>query len=178
MRPYRAILTILLAGVLAACGGDDDGGDGAGDDGGGDGVDSDTLLSELSAEDAQVLCEEVDDLLTEAAADLQTIICYGAAVLAGDDCQSQADQCLDQSLEDIPVDCGISEGTEVTTCSDDVTVGDFQACFEVWTGLWSTLADAATCDSDPEDFGDGLVPPDECLTLFESCPDLPMPEDG
>ena len=184
MRTYSWIMVVLLAGAIG-CGGDDDGADGtddAADDGGdgGDGgddggVDEGTPLSELSASDAQALCEDVGATLEGGLEALQTVTCYLTGIAMGEKaCEAAVEDCLAEEPDESPISCELTSGEELPACAADVTVGDFQACFDAMIGGWEALADEVTCDSDPAEIGEELaVFPDECLDLFEICPDLP-----
>ncbi|HUS63355.1 MAG TPA: hypothetical protein VMZ28_02390 [Kofleriaceae bacterium] len=162
------ILTItVLCGVLAACGGDDDG----------SGVDSDKPFSEATVDDAMAFCEYID-ALTDPEVE-QKIDCYVEGLIAGDqgeDCQAVADDCLAEPAEEEPNECNEIDESDVTdlpACASEITFGEMEACFEALVGRNNDVAAEISCDSDLEEiFDQNQDLPEVCTDLQDECPDL------
>ena len=164
----RTILsTALVLGVAAGCGGDDDGGSG---------VDSDKPVSEATIEDAMAFCEYAQAVFSED--DLKKVSCYIEGIFAeaelGEDCQTVADQCLDEPFEPEGDDCAEIDQAdldETPACASNVTFGEYEVCVAAQADDFAALADTISCDTDPETLFNPPVPA-ACEQIQEECPDL------
>jgi hypothetical protein len=161
------LLTIsILCGVLAACGGDDDG----------SGVDPDKPFGDATVEDAQAFCEYLDGLVSPEAS--QKVECYVEGILGAQqgrgDCQMIADDCLAEPIEEEPNECNeIDEAdlAELPECASQVTFGEYEACVDAYASLNLDVAAAISCETDLEElFSQEL--PDACMQIQEDCPEL------
>ena len=167
MRAMRNLAIAILCGVLAACGGDDDG----------SGVDSDKPLSEATVEDATAFCEYIDDLGDPEAN--QKIECYVEGIFGEQqgqgDCQAIADDCLAEPIEEDDLDdCSdIDEEDldDLPACASEVTFGEYESCAEAMLSRNANIASEISCDSDLENLGDVDLPP-ACQQVQDECPDL------
>src|SRR5688572_19000269 len=119
----KLLTMAILCGVLAACGGDDDG----------SGVDPDKPLSEATVEDAMALCEYLEALDDPGVE--QRIDCYVDAIVAEDqgegECQALADECLSDPIEEDASECpeiDESDLDEFPDCASQVSFGEIEAC--------------------------------------------------
>ncbi len=162
------ICPLLLAVVLAGCGGDD-----------GSGVERDKALSELSDEEFTELCEWSFGLISEA--DGIRYGCYLAALLVSEgdaeQCQDLADRCIEEAGEE-----AAEEGTDTPEaicedavgfrpCAAEITVGQLESCSEASADQAHDVAQEISCDGAAEDFTD-LETPEPCVMIEEACPDI------
>jgi hypothetical protein len=150
-------MLLALALVSPACGGDD-----------GSGVDPDKTFDQVSAGEANDICEWVADLVSES--DAKQVACYLVGIvteqLGGGDCDQVADACL---ADTTPAQAGCSVTTqELPECASTVTVGEVETCLEDVASQIASLADTISCDSSLAELED----PASCVAIDEKCPDL------
>ena len=170
-RAMRILTISILCGVMAACGGDDDG----------SGVDGSKPFSEATVEDAQAFCEYLDGLISAEAS--QKIECYVAGLVGEQqgqgDCQMIADDCLAEPIEEDASECSeIDEGdlAELPACASEVTFGEYEACADAYASLNLQVAADISCETDLQELFN-QEPPDACMQIQEDCPEL-IGDDG
>ncbi|WP_438040992.1 hypothetical protein [Sorangium sp. So ce128] len=155
------LLGLLMAGLaLAACGGDDDGGNG--DTGGQSGGDLDgKQLGQLTAADSQALCQDLAASVTVTKEDLCEVAGAFAGAFGGD-CEATKAECM--SEPDQPSQGGGECSTEgFAGCT--ATVAEYKACVKAQ----ADAVKAITCATPPDTSGE---PPAGCAALSEKCPEV------
>jgi len=142
----------LVAGLaLVACG-DNDGGSGRELD--------DKRLDELTAEEAQIVCNDVRASSSVSKEDMCDIAGLLASAL-GEDCATIRDQCISSPDEPEPPDS--CDSSQFAGC--DATVAEAKACLSASMDQFRAL----TCTSSLEDL---MELPAACQGVAEKCPEL------
>ncbi|WP_437914177.1 hypothetical protein WME73_49685 [Sorangium sp. So ce302] len=151
------LLGLVMAGLaLAACGGDDDGGDGG--QSGGD-LDS-KQLGELTAAESQAVCDDIAgsfEISKEDMCDLEGL----SATFAGEDCEAAKAECISSPAEPEPT--GSCDTSGFAGCT--ATVAELKGCITATTNLLKAI----TCESSLEDLAQQ---PAACAAVSEKCPEL------
>ncbi|WP_438017362.1 hypothetical protein WMF18_42465 [Sorangium sp. So ce315] len=152
------LVGVLMAGLaLAACGGDDDGGDEG--QSGGD-LDSKQLGS-LTAAESQQVCQDLAASVTVTKEDVCEFA--GAAASAfGADCEAVKTECMNAPEEP-------SEGSDQCATNSfagcTATAAEYKACMTANAEAMK----AVTCATPPDTSGE---PPAACAALNEKCPKI------
>lgn len=155
------LLGLLMAGLaLAACGGDDDGGNGdTGSQSGGD-LDG-KQLGQLTAADSQAVCQDLAASITVTKEDLCEVAGAFAGAFGGD-CEATKAECMSAPEQPSQGDGGCStEGFAGCTA----TVAEYKACMKAQ----ADGVKAITCATPPDTSGE---PPAGCAALTEKCPEI------
>ncbi|WP_437676075.1 hypothetical protein [Sorangium sp. So ce131] len=146
----------LMAGLaIVACGGEEEDEPGGGQSGELEGK----QLQELTASEAQAVCEDVGTQFAFSDEDS----CEVAAVsftLLGRDCEEMKQKCLNGEVTETSNECDTSK---FEGCS--ATVAEAKRCF----GAMAASQKALTCEST---FLDLAVVPPECETIVNKCPEF------
>lgn len=136
--------------------------------GGGDGT-RDKAITELSEEEIQSLCEDVNALLLSDEEYAQ-VVCNISGIMAaeqGGDCQMTIDNCLEDPPTQEPVDCEAAASQPVPDCPE-VTAGELFDCQKAQIDQLREGVDLTCSDS-----ADGILDlPPECMALMDVCPEL------
>ncbi len=190
----------LVVGLCSACGGDTDSDKNKNDDQKttvDSGVPAETEIRDMTTEQEQQLCTEVQRVVTEelVPSEVQPAICgavgYMAAVegsvdslgegeavadpsAAAELCQQAYEECMAQESDQVsepidPENCDLSE-SECTA-----TVGEIEACLnETNEKMDSLLGALPSCDDLEDEWNPALLVtaiPTSCLVLQEKCPE-------
>lgn len=142
----------------------------------GSGVNRSKVMTEVSAEEANTVCNYVVEQLSPE--DVQTVFCYLIAHLVSEldpsiDCEAVAQECLASSepLPDLSEQCDVTSQdlSALPACAATVTVGEFEDCQLATVQALADLADTISCDFAPPE-EDEVVP--ECQNIMNECPEL------
>lgn len=151
------LVGVLMAGLaLAACGGDDDGGDEGNSGGDLDGK----QLGSLTAADSQAVCQDLAASITITKEDL----CEFAGAFAGafgGDCETTKTECMNEPEQ--PTEGEACSTTGFAGCT--ATVAEYKACMTAQ----AEAIKAITCATPPDTSGE---PPAGCAALNQKCPEI------
>ncbi|MET0409912.1 MAG: hypothetical protein ABW217_01385 [Polyangiaceae bacterium] len=182
MKILYSIIGLSCFGLLAGCGGDDDGGSSTQVD---TGIAEDKALSDVTSEEYRGACENMGDQMREvinpdAVLNLYCTVMAAAQTETEAECNDEKADCLEESRDllgdagEIELDC--SSVSEFQGC--DVTVGVLESCltdtldvFRSVLGRYS-CADAGTLSEEAfDEIGASLdaEPPASCEPLIDQC---------
>jgi len=162
----RKLTLCALALALSACS-DDDGP-------GSSGVDPAKTLDQVSQEDVDALCDWAYGLISDE--DILRFGCYFAGVTrSGGDrsaCEEFVQTCLDEArpIDRDQLQCTLGE--DLPACAREITVEEIEDCMAAGAGQFGDFANAASCDSSPDDFGGPAERSPACDAVAEQCPEL------
>ncbi|KYF60766.1 hypothetical protein BE15_08660 [Sorangium cellulosum] len=152
------LVGVLMAGLaLAACGGDDDGGDEVNSGGDLDGK----QLSSLTAEESQAVCQDLAASATVTKEDVCEIAGAFASAFGGADCEATKAECMSEPEQPPPDEgCATAGFTDCTA-----TVAEYKACMTAQVQALKAITCATPLDTAAE-------PPAACAALSEKCPEI------
>ncbi|XYH97969.1 hypothetical protein ACMHYB_61215 [Sorangium sp. So ce1128] len=152
------LVGVLMAGLaLAACGGDDDGGDGGQSGGDLDGK----QLSSLTAADSQALCQDLAASFTITKEDLCEVAGAFASAFGGGDCEAAKAECMSEPEQ--PSEGGGCSTAGFTSCT--ATVAEYKACMTAQADALKAIS----CATPPDTSGEL---PAACAPLSDKCPEV------
>jgi hypothetical protein len=177
-----SIIGLSCLGLLAGCGGDDDGGSSTQVD---TGIAKDKALSSVTSEEAQNACESMRDAMQDVI-DPDSIINMFCTVLSAANtsdeasCNQQKAECIEQAreqadeVEEVDFDCD-GDTTEFEGC--DVTVGVLESCLNDTLQVFRSVLTQYSCkdagtisDAEFEEIGNfDIEPPASCEPLIDQC---------
>lgn len=177
MRGLLVLAPFAMGLVLTGCGGDGGGGLDTG-------IEGDRQLDDLSDEEAQQACRELESyLLTSIDPDeIQRATCTATGIASentvpGTTCEAVVDDCTAEPADplDLDFDCDSATADPLSTCQ--ATVAELEACITEMTGNLDATFSELTCDiaDDPdwstqlEEITADLQSP-SCEQLEDDCP--------
>ncbi|WP_437287979.1 hypothetical protein [Sorangium sp. So ce406] len=147
-----------MAGLaLAACGGDDDGGDEGNSGGDLDGK----QLGSLTAEESQAVCQDLGASLTVTKEDLCEVAGAFASAFGGADCEATKAECMSEPEQ--PTEGGECATAGFADCT--ATVAEYKACMTAQVDALKAI----TCTTPLDPSGE---PPAACAALSDKCPEI------
>lgn len=176
----------LVLGLAAGCGDDDGGSTGIS-------LDDDEVLGELSADEQEQLCDDVEEFMSSSAVagPVNEMACRFAGIFAASFAAPTTDaeaRAACSEAYDACEDEGEPTDTECQPPSDtcQATVGELKACLEDYPDMMESFRDLfPSCDeltlellNDMGEVDPGMLEvPASCETLSEKCPDSPLTTD-
>ncbi|WP_437958010.1 hypothetical protein WME76_43165 [Sorangium sp. So ce119] len=152
------LVGVLMTGLaLAACGGDDDGGDEGNSGGDLDGK----QLGSLTAEESQAVCEDVAASATVTKEDVCELAGAFASAFGGADCETAKAECMSQPEQ--PTEGGECATAGFADCT--ATVAEYKACMTAQIEALKSI----TCETPLDTSGE---PPAACAGLDQKCPEI------
>ena len=169
VRTFKTIIIAILAATTGCGGGDDEGTSPLSTRG----LDPNEVVSDLSEEDSETLCEIATDAFPDEAAVAQSCLFYARDVDPGwgGDCELALRECLSEGVTDRTRAYRAEALDECVNfrlyASCDATVAEAVSCYEVSPGYFRKLAPTVDCDG--FDFS-AATQPAACARLEALCP--------
>ena len=183
MKILYSIIGLSCFGLLAGCGGDDDGGSGTFDTG----IAEDKALSAVTPDEARNACESMRSAV-QGVVDADSIVNMVCTLMAASEtetesaCNQQRADCVEQyrdlaeeQAEEIDFECD-GDTSQFEGC--DVSVGVLESCLNDTLAQFRAVLSRYSCedagqidDADLEDLGANfdVEPPASCQPLVDQC---------